>query len=100
MRQLFSDSFKISDRALGSGICGRVYLASHNEQQLACKVVGFVGLWNKICTNYKHQHNERKRRAMWLEFKKTKTDNLEEVKLWKKLDHVRAGGTLPETSFY
>lgn len=86
---MFSDTFAISGRALGSGGYGRVHLAHHNKHALACKVVSFERLWGEICTDFDRRGRMNKISEMHKKFIEVKARTLEEIRLWRKFDHVR-----------
>ena len=88
--QCFKDRFEVSDRALGQGSYGAVYLAEEvgTSTQIACKIVDIDAAANKLADNstYDPLGEDWSRRARSVA--RAKQVVMREVRILSKLSHV------------
>ena len=80
----------MSDRVLGTGMYGSVYLAKEvaSSSQLACKIVNLPSAIHKLATSV-DSWSERAKEA-----KDLRRKALREIGILSKISHVRSGNSL------
>jgi serine/threonine protein kinase len=93
MRQYYRDRYAVSDRVLGSGQYGKVYLAHEVStwRQLACKIVELneaarqlAGLHNTSTRDDSLTHDPLR----WIEERRERQKAMREIEILSKLSHV------------
>jgi hypothetical protein len=81
--------YSVSNRVLGSGICGTVYLASEftTKQQLACKVVDLRAQGVAVGSSQSTK-NRRTNTARAAEIRRARQRFFHEIEMLSLIDHV------------